>query len=81
MEGSTILGWIGLGSAALATGALIRSRVQPTGDDRQMVEFTALIKEKLGEAISYQYKTYEDYPHVPFPCLYDGLRFVTARRS
>lgn len=33
MEGSTILGWIGLGSAALAAGALIRSRVQPTGED------------------------------------------------
>ena len=22
-------------------------------------------------------QTYEDYPHVPFPCLCDGLRFVT----
>ena len=33
MEGSAILGWIGLGNAALAAGALVRSRVQPTGDD------------------------------------------------
>ena len=48
---------------------------------RQMVEFTALVKEKLGQAISYQYKTYDDYPHVPFPCLYDGLRFVTDRST
>ena len=48
---------------------------------RQMVEFTALVKEKLGHAISYQYKTYEDYPHVPFPCPYDGLRFVTGRST
>ena len=33
MEGSTILGWIGLGSAALAAGALVRSRLQPSGED------------------------------------------------
>lgn len=33
MEGSTLLGWIGLGSAALAAGGLVRSRVQPTSDD------------------------------------------------
>jgi predicted alpha/beta superfamily hydrolase len=48
---------------------------------RQMVEFSALVKDKLGAAISYRYETYEDYPHVPFPCLYDGLRFVTVGQS
>ena len=37
---------------------------------RQMVGFSELIKRDLGEAISYRYETYEDYPHVPFPCLY-----------
>jgi predicted alpha/beta superfamily hydrolase len=47
---------------------------------RQMIEFSRLVKDKLGEAISYRYETYQDYPHVPFPCLYDGLRFVTAGR-
>ncbi len=47
---------------------------------RQMVEFSGLVKDKLGEAMSYRYETYPDYPHVPFPCLYDGLRFVTAER-
>lgn len=45
---------------------------------RQMMKFSSLVKEKLGDAISYRYETYQDYPHVPFPCLYDGLRFVTA---
>ena len=30
MEGSIILGWIGLGSAALAAASMLRSRVQPT---------------------------------------------------
>jgi hypothetical protein len=44
---------------------------------RQMVGFSELIKRDLGEAISYRYETYQDYPHVPFTCLYDGLRFVT----
>ena len=46
MEGSTILGWIGLGSATLAAGALVRSRLQPSGEDprsRALVEtLTAL---------------------------------------
>ena len=46
---------------------------------RQMIEFSGLVKDKLREAISYRYETYQDYPHVPFPCLYDGLRFVTAK--
>jgi predicted alpha/beta superfamily hydrolase len=48
---------------------------------RQMIAFSALVKDKLGDAISYRYQTYQDYPHVPFPCLYDGLRFVTAERA
>jgi predicted alpha/beta superfamily hydrolase len=47
---------------------------------RQMIEFSALVKQTLGEAISYRYETYKDYPHVPFPCLYDGVRFVTAKQ-
>ena len=47
---------------------------------RQMLEFSGLVKDKLGEAISYRYETYRDYPHVPFPCLYDGLRFVIAEQ-
>jgi len=47
---------------------------------RQMIEFSGLVKDKLREAISYRYETYQDYPHVPFPCLYDGLRFVTAEQ-
>ena len=45
---------------------------------RQMIEFSRLLKDRLGEAVSYRYETYQEYPHVPFPCLYDGLRFVAA---
>jgi hypothetical protein len=44
---------------------------------RQMIGFSELIKRNARETISYRYETYENYPHVPFPCLYDGLRFVT----
>jgi len=45
---------------------------------RQMIDFSRLVKDKLGKPSTYRYETYQDYPHVPFPCLYDGLRFVTA---
>ena len=45
---------------------------------RQMIAVSGLVKDKLGEAMAYRYETYREYPHVPFPCLYDGLRFVTA---
>ena len=48
---------------------------------RRMIEFSALVKDKLGDAISYRYETYPDYGHVPFPCLYDGLRFVAREKQ
>jgi predicted alpha/beta superfamily hydrolase len=44
---------------------------------RQMTGFSELIERNVKATISYRYETYENYPHVPFPCLYDGLRFVT----
>jgi hypothetical protein len=40
MEGSTTLGWIGLGSATLAAASLIRSRVKPTDADPRTHAFT-----------------------------------------
>ena len=43
MEGSTILGWMGLGSASLAVGSLVRSRVQPTAEDPRTQSFTELL--------------------------------------
>ena len=48
---------------------------------RRMIGFSELIKRHVGDALSYRYETYRDYPHVPFPCLYDGLRFVTTGQS
>ena len=43
MESSTILGLIGLGSATLAAGALVRSRIQPTGEDERSRAFMDVI--------------------------------------
>jgi len=45
---------------------------------RRMVEFSKLVKARLGTSFPYKYVTYADYPHVPFPCLYDGVRFVAG---
>jgi predicted alpha/beta superfamily hydrolase len=60
----------------------LRDRYDPDQTiHRQMMAFSALVKERLGDAISYRYETYQDYPHVPFPCSYDGLRFVTADQA
>ena len=57
----------------------LRDRYDPDQTiHRQMVEFSGLVKDKLGDALAYRYETYADHPHVPFPCLYEGLRFVTA---
>jgi predicted alpha/beta superfamily hydrolase len=43
---------------------------------RQMLEFSKKIKAKLGERVQYKYVTYNNYPHVPFPSLYDGLKYI-----
>jgi predicted alpha/beta superfamily hydrolase len=57
----------------------LRDRFDPDQTiHRQMVEFSGLVRESLRGAMSYHYETYENYPHVPFGCLYDGLRFVTT---
>jgi hypothetical protein len=48
---------------------------------RQMIEFSELITRNARDTISYRYETYDNYPHVPFPCLYDGLRFVTMAQQ
>lgn len=43
---------------------------------KQMVEFSEKIKARLGDRIQYKYVTYNHYPHVPFPSLYDGLKYI-----
>jgi len=43
---------------------------------KQMVEFSEKIKTKLGDSVQYKYVTYDNYPHVPFPSLYDGLKYI-----
>jgi predicted alpha/beta superfamily hydrolase len=43
---------------------------------KQMLEFSEKIKAKLGNSVQYKYVTYSNYPHVPFPSLYDGLKYI-----
>jgi len=43
---------------------------------QQMTDFSNLVKEKLGNRITYKYLTYENEGHVPFHSLYDGLKFI-----
>ena len=43
---------------------------------RQMLVFSDRVRKQLGDAVRYQYATYDSYPHVPYPSLYDGLKFV-----
>ena len=43
---------------------------------KQMLEFSEKIKAKMGDRVQYKYVTYNNYPHVPFPSLYDGLKYI-----
>ena len=43
---------------------------------KQMLEFFKKVKAKLGDRVQYKYVTYKNYPHVPFPSLYDGLKYI-----
>jgi len=43
---------------------------------KQMLEFSKKIEVKLGDRVQYKYVTYNNYPHVPFPSLYDGLKYI-----
>ena len=42
----------------------------------QMIDFSSLLKNKLGMKVGYKYVTYENGGHVPFHSLYDGLKFI-----
>jgi len=48
---------------------------------KQMLEFSQKIKAKLGDRVQYKYVTYSNYPHVPFPSLYDGLKYIFEANS
>lgn len=43
---------------------------------KSMLEFSEKVKSELGNKVSFQYKTYDNYGHVPFPSFYDGLEFI-----
>ncbi len=43
---------------------------------KQIVDFSDSVKDKLGNKVTYRYVTYKNSGHVPFPSLYDGLKFI-----
>ncbi|WP_425636500.1 alpha/beta hydrolase [Algoriphagus yeomjeoni] len=44
-----------------------------------MQQFTKKVKMDLGDRLSFEYKTYEEYGHVPFPSFYDGLNYILEK--
>lgn len=55
----------------------LKDPLDPNGDmHRQMGDFTNLLNRELGDKISLKYVPYENEGHVPFPSLYDALRFI-----
>lgn len=55
----------------------LKDPLDPNGDmHRQMVDFTNLLNRELGDKISLKYVPYKNEGHVPFPSLYDALRFI-----
>jgi uncharacterized protein len=43
---------------------------------QQMIDFSKIVKKKLGNKVKYKYLTYENEGHVPFHSLFDGLKFI-----
>lgn len=43
---------------------------------QQMLNFSELLKTKLGDKVNYKYVTYDNYGHVPYPAFYDGLKYI-----
>lgn len=41
-----------------------------------MMLFAKKVASELGDSISFKYKTYDTYGHVPYPSFYDGLKYI-----
>lgn len=64
------------GKKIFMSNSLIDNYDKDHGVHKQMLEFSEKIKAKLGDSVQYKYVTYNNYPHVPFPSLYDGLKYI-----
>ena len=59
----------------------LKDPLDPNGTmHRQMGDFTKLLNRELGDKISLKYMPYKNEGHVPFPSLYDALRFIYHNR-
>jgi predicted alpha/beta superfamily hydrolase len=47
----------------------------------EMLEFSKKVKSELGDRMSFNYVTYDNYGHVPYPSFYDGLKFVLESKE
>jgi hypothetical protein len=47
----------------------------------EMLEFFKKVKSELGDRMSSEYITYDNYGHVPYPSFYDGLKFVLENKE
>lgn len=62
----------------------LKDPIDPDGTiHKQIEDFSNSVKDKLGNKVTYRYVTYENAGHVPFPSLYDGLKyiFVTSEKN
>ena len=64
------------GKAVFMSNSLMDSYDPDKVIHRQMLVFSDRVRKQLGDAVRYKYVTYDSYPHVPYPSLYDGLKFV-----
>ncbi|MFC2096274.1 alpha/beta hydrolase [Bacteroidota bacterium] len=55
----------------------LQDPLDPDGEiQKQILDFSNSIKNKIGNKVLHKYLTYENEGHVPFHSLYDGLRFI-----
>jgi hypothetical protein len=60
----------------------LKDELDPEGEqNREIIEFSDSIKEKLGNRVKYKYVTYENEGHVPFQSVYDGLKYIYGTQS
>jgi hypothetical protein len=60
----------------------LKDELDPEGEqNRELIEFSDSIKDKLGNRVKYKYVTYENEGHVPFQSVYDGLKYIYGTQS
>ena len=45
-------------------------------NEADLLEFAEKVNLELAEEMDFEYATYDNYGHVPYPSFYDGLKYV-----